>query len=242
LALFMARMAQLPATPEKTYGYLRLEILAALVNGAALFVISGVIVWQAVSRLAAPPAVDSEVMLGVAALGLIANIVAMRILHGGHRHSLNVRGAYLHVLGDLLGSVGTLLAGGIILLTGWTLADPIISLGIALLILVGGWRLVSESVDVLLEATPKHISLDEVQRQIGTIAGVSDVHDLHVWAVTSEMVAMTGHAVVAEPERAQSVLETIERRMAALGIHHVTVQLEHQRLCPNGVEAHVAHG
>ncbi len=231
LALFAAWVSQRPATPEKTYGYLRLEILAAFVNGVTLVALAGVIVWQAIERLSAPPRVEPGVMLIVAFVGLMANLAAMRMLHGGHQHSLNIRGAYLHVVGDLLGSVGTLVAGGIILVTGWTLADPVISLVIALLILVGAWRLLSESVDVLLEATPRHIALNEVQRHIATIPGVSDVHDLHVWTVTSGVVAMTGHAVIDDPARAQSVLETLARRMAELGIQHVTVQLEEERMC-----------
>lgn len=231
LALFMAWVAQRPANPEKTYGYLRLEILAALINGVALFVIAGLIIWHALERLRAPESIATGLMLAVAAVGLVANLAAMRLLHGGHEHSLNVRGAYLHVLGDLLGSVGTLLAAVVILLTGWTAADPLISIVIALLILVSAWRLLRESVDVLLEATPKHIALREVEQQIATIDGVEDVHDLHVWTVTSGMIAMTGHAVVPDPGRSQDVLETLRGRMADLGIHHVTMQLERERIC-----------
>lgn len=234
LALFVAWVAQRPASPRRTYGYLRLEILAALVNGTALLVIAGGIVWQAVARLGHPPAVRAELMLAVGVLGLGANLLALRLLHGGHRHSLNVRGAYLHVLGDLLGSIGALGAGAVIALTGWTAADPIVSVGIALLILGAAWRLLSESVDVLLEATPRHIPLASVERALNTIPGVSDVHDLHVWTVTSGVVAMTGHAVVADPARTPEVLSTVERRMAGLGIHHVTMQLEMERTCREG--------
>jgi cobalt-zinc-cadmium efflux system protein len=142
-----------------------------------------------------------------------------------------VRGASLHVLGDLLGSVGALVAGAVIALTGWTLVDPLVSIGIALLVLVGAWRLMRESVDVLLEATPRHISLAAVERELATIPGVSDVHDLHVWTVTSGVVAMTGHAVVADPVRTPQVLSAVERRMAGFGIHHVTMQLEATRSC-----------
>lgn len=228
LALFAAWIAQRPPTSEKTYGYLRYEILAALVNGAALFVIAGLIVWDAIGRLAAPPAVNPVILLVVATIGLGVNLAGIWILRGGHRHSLNVRGAYLHVLGDLLGSVGALAAGAIILFSGWVLADPIISMGIALLILLGAWRLVSESVDVLLEATPKHIALGDVERRISTIPGVDEVHDLHVWTVTSGVVAMSGHAVVDDPTANQRVLSTVQDRMADLGINHVTMQIEHQ--------------
>jgi len=231
LALGMAWIAQRPATAERTYGYLRFEILAALVNGAALFVLAGFIVWHAVQRFQDPPEVRAVLMLGVAAAGLVANLVALKLLHAGHNHSLNLRGAYWHVLGDLLGSVGALGAAMVIALTGWTMADPAISIIIAALILVGGWRLVRESVDVLLEATPRHIALADVERQLATIEGVTDVHDLHVWTVTSGMVAMTGHAVVPEPGRAQAVLDASRRRLAALGIHHVTLQIEQARHC-----------
>ena len=232
LALFAAWIAQRPATPDKTFGYLRLEILAALVNGAALFVVAGVIVWDAVGRLADPPAVEPRILFGVASAGLAVNIVAAWLLHSGRGESLNIRGVYLHVLGDLLGSIGAMAAGAIILLTGWMLADPVISVGIALLILVGAWRLVRESVDVLLEATPRHIALGEVERLIATVPGVRDVHDLHVWTLTSGVVAMSGHAIVTDPAGGQRVLEAVQERMAGLGIHHVTMQIERNQLDP----------
>ena len=231
LALFAAWFARRPATPEKTYGYLRLEILAALVNGAVLVVLALLIVSDAVGRLAAPPNVEPRIMLGVAAAGLIVNVFAAWTLHGGHHESLNVRGAYFHVLGDLLGSVGALLAGGIILVTGWYLADPLVSVGIALLILVGAWRLLRESTDVLLEATPRHIALADVEREILTIPGVEDIHDLHVWTLTSGVVAMSAHAVVCDPERNQHVLETARERMAEFGIRHLTLQIEQSETC-----------
>jgi cobalt-zinc-cadmium efflux system protein len=231
LALFVAQVAQRPPTPHRTYGYLRLEILAALVNGAALLVIAGAIVWQAVRRIVEPADVRSGLMLVVAALGLVANVVTLRVLRRGHAHSLNLRAAYLHVLGDLLGSVGALTAGLVIALTGWTPADPVASAAIALLILVSAWALLRDSVDVLLEATPRHIPLAKVERALTTVPGVTGVHDLHVWTVTSGMVAMTGHAVLDDLTRSAEVLAMMEQRMADLGIHHVTVQLETERGC-----------
>jgi cobalt-zinc-cadmium efflux system protein len=231
LALFASWFARRPATPDKTYGYLRLEILAALVNGTVLFIVAVLIVRDALGRLAAPPEVEPGIMVGVAAAGLAVNVFGARMLHAGHRHSLNVRGAYFHVLGDLLGSVGALAAGIVILATGWTLADPIISLGIAVLICIGGWRLVRESVDVLLEATPRHIALADVEREIATVRGVDAVHDLHVWTLTSGVIAMSGHAVVCDPEMNQEVLELVQQRLAALGIHHVTLQIERSDTC-----------
>ncbi len=234
LALFASWIAQRPATARKTYGYLRLEILAALLNGTALFVLTGFIVWDATQRLAAPRAVEPRILFGVALAGLLVNLYAVRQLHAGHRHSLNIHGAYLHVLGDLLGSVGALTAGLVIWLTGWTPIDSLISLGIALLILIGAWRLVRESVDVLLEATPRHIELGDVEARLTSIPGVADVHDLHVWTLTSGVVAMSGHAVVGDPRTNQQVLETAQDRMAELGIHHVTMQIEQQgSTCPD---------
>ncbi len=231
LALFVAWMAQRPATAERTYGYLRLEILAALVNGTALLVLAGGIVWEALDRVRQPEAVEPRILFGVAFAGLVVNVAALRLLHGDHEHSLNVRGAYLHVLGDLLGSVGAMLAGLVIWFTGWTPVDPLISVAIALLIVLSGARLARDSVEVLLEATPRHISLSEVERQIATIPGVKDVHDLHVWALTSGVVAMSGHAVVGDPGANQRVLETVQGRMADLGINHVTMQLERDDTC-----------
>ena len=154
LALLTAWIAQRPADETKTYGYMRWEILAALVNGAALFGIALWVVIEAVRRLQSPEPVQSGVLMAVAAGGLVVNLVALRVLHGAHQHSLNTRGAYLHILGDLLGSVGVLAAGAVILFTGWTPIDPILSIVLSLLILVGGWRLVRESTDILLEAVP----------------------------------------------------------------------------------------
>jgi cobalt-zinc-cadmium efflux system protein len=226
LALFASWIAARPATTEKTFGYLRLEILAALLNGTVLIGLAGLIVWQAIGRLMTPSEVEPRILFGVATVGLVGNAVALKILHAGHGHSLNVRGAYLHVLGDLLGSIGAMTAGVVILVSGWELVDPLISIVIAGLILIGAVRLVRESVDVLLEATPAHIDLIEVADAIADVPGVTQVHDLHVWTVTSGVVAMSGHAVVCEPEQNQGVLEAVQERMTDLGIHHVTIQIE----------------
>jgi cobalt-zinc-cadmium efflux system protein len=231
LALFVAYVAQRPATPERSYGLLRLEILAALVNGALLIAIAIGIGVEAAARLREPAAVDGRMLIGVALVGLVANLIAAATLHRGHQHSLNQRAAYLHVLGDLLGSIGALAAGAIVLGTGWTAADPLISVAIGALILVGAWRLVRESVDVLLEATPGHIALADVHNQLVTVSGVASVHDLHVWTVTSGVVAMSGHLVVRDPAANQRVLEEVQGRMSGLGIDHVTVQIEKDPMC-----------
>ena len=231
LALFASWFARRPASPDKTYGYLRLEILAALVNAMVLFVVVGLITWDAIERIGDPPPVEPRILFSVATVGLLVNVFAAWKLHAGHRESLNVRGAYLHVLGDLLGSVGAMTAGIVILLTGWVLADPIISLGIAALILVGAWRLLRESIDVLLEATPRHIALGDVSDGILGVPGVDGVHDLHVWTLTSGVIAMSGHAVVPDPAQGQDVLQAVQRRMRDLGIHHVTLQIEQAHAC-----------
>ncbi|HEY6224070.1 MAG TPA: cation diffusion facilitator family transporter [Gemmatimonadales bacterium] len=231
LAVFVARVAQRPATPQRSYGLVRLEILAALVNGAALVAIAVGIGVEALRRLESPSAVHGALLLGVASLGLAANVVGVRILHHGHDHSLNQRGAYLHMLSDLLGSIGAVVAGLIVLSTGWRLADPIISLLIGMLILNGAWRLVRESTDILLESTPAHIALTNVHEALVGLPGVSSVHDLHVWTLTSGVVAMSGHLVVRNPGDNQRILEDAQQRMRGLGIHHVTVQMEKDLTC-----------
>jgi cobalt-zinc-cadmium efflux system protein len=231
LALFAAHVAQRPATATRSFGLLRLEILAALANGALLIAIAVGIGIEAWHRLRATPPVNAGLLLGIAAVGLVANLVAVVILHRGHHHSLNQRGAYLHVVGDLLGSVGALAAGAIVLGTGWTLADPLISIFIGALVLASAWRLVKESTDVLLEATPHDIALSDVHDRIVAVPGVESVHDLHVWTVTSGVVAMSGHLVVKNPTDNQPVLEEVQDRMRVLGINHVTVQMERDQTC-----------
>lgn len=226
LSLVTAVIGSRPADERKTYGYRRWEILAALVNGAALFGIAAWIVVEAFDRISAPPPVRAGLLLGIASAGLAVNVVALAILHGGHQHNLNTRGAYLHIMGDLLGSLAAIAAGVIILLTGWTLADPILSIGVALLILVGAWRLVRESTDVLLESVPRGVSMAEVQTRMLAVPGVAAVHDLHVWTVTSGLVAMSGHAVVPDLAAHPAALSGIKAQLSELGIGHVTIQLE----------------
>jgi cobalt-zinc-cadmium efflux system protein len=232
LSLFVAWFSRQPASPRKTYGYLRWEILAAFLNGATLLLISAAICWEAVGRLRAPEGVASGTMLVVAVLGLVVNVASAWLLHGSAQSSLNVRGAYLHVLGDLLGSVGTVAAALLVRWTGWLPADPLVSVLTTVLIVRGAWRLVRESVDVLLEGVPPHISLAAVRARLEGVRGVESVHDLHVWSVTSGLVAMSAHAVVPDLERQQPALEAIHTAMAELGIRHVTVQLERQPIQP----------
>jgi cobalt-zinc-cadmium efflux system protein len=238
LSLFVSWFSMRPETPRRTYGYVRLEILAAFVNGAALLVISAFIAWEAISRLREPQQVGGGLMLVIALVGLLANVISAFALHGASDSSLNVRGAYLHVLSDLLGSIGTVLAALIIRFTGWLPADPIVSILVTLLIVRGAWRLVRESVDVMLESTPAHISLGGVRAQLEAIPGVESVHDLHVWTVTSGMVAMSAHAVVRDCGIHQAVLERAHDVAAELGIQHITIQLESDETFERALHLH----
>lgn len=243
LTLLTGWLATHPATERRTYGLLRWEILGALINGAALVALSVWIIVEALARFRAPEPVRGGVLLVVAVGGLLTNLVALWLLHRDRDGSLNLRGAYLHVLGDLLGSVGAITAGAIIWLTGWTPADPVISIVLALLILVGAWRLVQESTAVLLEQVPSHLSLGEVQRRMLGVPGVTAVHDLHVWTVTSGMVAMSGHAVVPVLGDHPRVLGALQQAVRGAGIGHATIQLEVEGECPEPErDAHAGHG
>jgi cobalt-zinc-cadmium efflux system protein len=226
LSLFVAWFCRQPGTSEKTYGYLRWEILAALINGATLLGISGWILVEAVLRLRDPQPVQGGLMFVVAVGGLVVNAIAVFILHPTHGQTINVRGAYLHVLGDLLASGGTVVAAVLVRWTGWLPADPLASMLSTVLIIRGAWSLVKESVDILLESTPSHIPLDAVRARLEKIPGVESVHYLHVWSVTSGMVAASAHAIVRECESHQTVLEQAHDLLQEMGIHHVTVQLE----------------
>ena len=229
LALFAVWLARRPATPERSFGFYRVEILAALTNAATLIAISFYIFWEAYQRLGEPPEVDSGPMLIVAIAGLAANAASAWVLMrgGGHEENLNTRGAFLHVIGDMLGSVGAIAAALIMLATGWYLADPILSAGIGLLILWSSWRLLRESVEVLLEATPAQIDAREVQQAVAGVTGVVGVHDLHVWTVTSGLVAMSAHVEVTGARDWHDVLDDLSNLLRdRFGIVHVTLQPE----------------
>ena len=230
LSLFVAWISGRPATPERTFGYWRWEILAALINGSVLLLASGTIVWEAVQRLHAPEPIAGGVMLAVAAAGLLVNVASAWVLHPSSESSLNLRGAYLHVLADLLGSVATVAAALAVRVTRWLPADPIASILVTLLIVRGAWRLVRESVNVLLEYTPAHVPVGSVRAQLEAIPGIESVHDLHVWTVTSGVVAMSAHAIVRDPARHQHVLEHVHDAMRLFGVEHVTVQLESREM------------
>lgn len=229
LALFAIWLARRPATEARSFGFYRAEVLAALVNAATLVAVSMYIFWEAFRRIGEPPEVDSGPMLLVATVGLLANIAAAWVLMrgGGHEHNLNTRGAYLHVLGDMLGSVGAIVAALVMLATGWYLADPILSAGIGLLILFSSWRLFRESVEVLLESTPKGIDTVAVRGAMTEVAGVEGVHDVHVWTVTSGLIAMSGHVEVVDQRPWHDVLGDLNDVLRdRFGIAHITLQPE----------------
>jgi cobalt-zinc-cadmium efflux system protein len=226
LALFAAWLGRRPPQPGQTFGPKRWEILAAWINGAALVAISGGILWEAVSRLGEPPEVKGGLMLAVAVVGLATNGVSAWWLHGASRSNLNVRGAYLHVMGDLAGSAATIAAALVLILAGWRLADPLASILVALLVLASSWRLMREATDVLLEATPPHIDLTQVRSSLERIPSVESVHDLHVWTVGGGVVAMSAHAVLSGAAPAQDILSESRAAMERLGIDHVTIQVE----------------
>jgi cobalt-zinc-cadmium efflux system protein len=230
LSVFAIRLARRPPDSKRTFGYVRLEILAALVNGASLLVIAGLILAEAWTRLRAPVEVDGWLMLVVAALGFAVNVVGATLLHGHAHDNLNARGAYLHVLGDLLGSVGAVAAGVIILTTGWAPADPIVSALIALLILWGAWGLVRDATDILLESAPSHIDMAAILADLAGVSGLHEVHDVHVWTLTSGFVALSAHGVIDDARAHTRILEDVRNRMRAHGIEHVTFQIEHRTL------------
>lgn len=226
LSVFAMRLARRPPSMRRTFGYVRLEILAALVNGAALLVIAGLILVEAWQRFRIPVEVDGALLLGVATLGLGVNVTGALLLHRHAHDNLNVRGAYLHVLGDLLGSVGAMAAGIVILTTGWAPIDPIVSIVIALLILWGAWSLVRDAAEILLESAPAHVDMDSILADLAGIEGLDQVHDVHVWTLTSGFVALSAHGVIDDPRQHTRILDEVRQRMGVHGIEHVTFQIE----------------
>ena len=227
LALLAIRMGGRPATGERTFGYLRLEILAAVINAVLLFGIAALVLFEGIQRLADPPAVTTGLMLVVALVGLTGNAVTLWLLHDGQRESLNLRGAYLEVLGDLAGSVAVVVAAVLIAITGWQQIDALAAIGIGLLILPRTWRLLRDSVDVLLEATPKGVDLDAVRAHILAAPGVADVHDLHAWTITSGMNVVSAHVVLGPEADPPAVLDELCQCLSGdFDIEHSTFQLE----------------
>jgi cobalt-zinc-cadmium efflux system protein len=229
LSFLALRFATRPATEKQTFGFYRLEILAALVNGTVLLALSLFIFYEAYQRLIDPQEIRGLLMLGVAAIGLGANIVSALVLRAGSHENLNVKGAFLHVVGDLLSSVGVIFGGAIILLTGWKAIDSILSFIIGGIILIGAYKLVMESVHILLESTPKHIGLKEVVDGVKTIEGVTDLHHVHLWTITSGIYALSAHILIEDQmtSRSSQILEDINRFLRErFNIDHTTIQFE----------------
>jgi cobalt-zinc-cadmium efflux system protein len=223
-------IAMRPAPPDKTYRYWRLEILASLVSGISLVPLSGWVLYEAADRWFHPVEIKVEAMLGVGLVGLVANVVSAMLLHRHSKHDLNIRGAFLHMLADCLSSVGVLLAGGIVFFTGWTRADPLIAAGISVLVLVWCLALVRDSGRILLESVPHHVKLGDIEAAMKEIEGVLEVHDLHVWTITSRMYALTAHVRLRE-DLAVSATEDIGKKLQRMlderwEINHVTLQFE----------------
>lgn len=227
LTLAAIWFASRPATARKTFGYYRLEILAAFTNGIALVLISLFVIYEAYERWSAPPAIKGFEMTSIAAGGLLVNLICAYLLHGDHARDLNMRGAWLHVVGDALGSVTAILAGVLILAFGWLWADAVSSVLISLIIIGGAWNLIRESVNVLLEGTPAHINLKAVEEAIRATESVEDVHDLHVWTITSGMEALSVHIIHRETVSQKELLQTIRAKLHdEFGIDHLTIQME----------------
>lgn len=237
LALLAIRFAERPPSPDRSYGFYRVEILAALANAVVLIGISFYILYEAYRRWFQPPEVNSQAMLWVAVVGLAVNVAGIFILRAGSKESLNMKGAYFEVLSDMLTSVGVILAAIIMLATGWYYADPLISAGIGLFILPRTWNLMKEAVGVLLEGVPSDVDLAALRTTLENVPGVEGIHDLHVWSLTSGVNAMSVHAVLAEGATYAGVLAEVHaavKRSSKIG--HITVQIE-----PAGWESAETH-
>jgi cobalt-zinc-cadmium efflux system protein len=239
LSFFAMKFATMPATDRRTFGFYRLEILAALINGIVLVLISFYIIYQAYLRILDPQPVQGTLMLLVAIIGLVANIIGALVLTKHSHANLNIRGAYLHIIGDALSSVGVVAGGVVILLTGWYLIDPILSILISFVIIYGAWALVKESVSILLESVPSHVDIDIVAADIGKIAGVREAYHIHVWTITSGVYAMSAHVIIDDQlvSRSRDLLDEIRALLSKkFKILHSTIQLECQR-CDMSINA-----
>lgn len=231
LALIAIRFAERPATPQRTYGYVRMEILSALTNAVVLLLLTIYILYEAYQRFLNPPEILGGPMLIVAVVGLAVNLVSMKLLSAGSSESLNVQGAYFEVLSDMLGSLGVIVAAGVVMLTGWTLADPIIGAGIGLFIVPRTWILLKQAIHILMEGTPPEVDMALLEGKLLGIPGVTAVHDLHVWTITSGLDAMSCHLVVADMSQGRSTLLSAQEAMkTGFGLTHVTIQIEDLKL------------
>jgi cobalt-zinc-cadmium efflux system protein len=236
LTLFALKIAKRPPTSTKTFGFLRVEIIAALINGAILIILAAVVFYESYQRFLSPPEVNTPLMIGIAAIGLLGNFTGIVLLRRTGKMNLNIKAAFWHVVGDTISSVGVIAAGIVILATGWSYADPLIAVIIGCIILYGAVQLVRESIDILLETVPKQITVEKVIDTLKKIDGVEEVHDMHIWTITSGIYALSAHLVVKDLMVSQttSLLETVNRSLADnYSITHTTLQLECEN-CPTG--------
>ena len=237
LSLFAITIARRPATPTRTYGYHRVEIIAALANGITLILVAAYIFYEAYQRFIEPPPVQTTLMLLVATVGLAANLAGVLLLRRASHKSLNIKAAFWHIIGDTISSVGVIIGGVVIAVTGWYIIDPIIAVFIGGIILWGAVRVVKEAADILLEAVPRHIQLDDVIETIKGVSGVEDVHDIHIWTITSNIHALSAHLRIEDQTvgRSAEIVATVNQSLARdFNITHTTLQLECD-YCPTGV-------
>jgi cobalt-zinc-cadmium efflux system protein len=227
LSLFALWLSSKPRSLKKTFGWYRFEIFAALVNGLGLWLAAAIIAWEAVGRLRAPAAVKTGPMLVIASFGLAANVLSGWILRRSGGESLNLKAAFLHVVWDALGNVGVIAAAAVIRFTGWKSADPVAGLALCVLMARSAWGLIREAFQILMEGTPEKLNLEEIRRALLAIPGVLEVHDLHIWTVTSGFVSLTAHLVVADSASAPDVLEAGRSLLeGTFGLRHSTIQIE----------------
>lgn len=238
ISLVAVRLSRRPPDAKRTYGYARMEAIGAVVNGGLLFLVAGYILWEAVHRFQEPPAVASTGMMVIATLGLVINLISMRLLKAGAGESLNIKGAYLEVWADMLGSVGVLLAAVVIKFTGWHIADPIIAVLIGLWVLPRTWTLLREAGQILMQGVPAGVDLETIRKTMLGHAGISAVHDLHAWALGSREPVLTAHVVVDDAGDVDQVRQSLTQVLAdQFGIEHATLQVE-GTACHPGAAAH----
>jgi len=224
LSLIVLKIAHLPRTPRMSYGYHRAEILGALASALSLWALCGVLIYQAILRLISPPEVNGPIVFVIASIGLLANLMMMRTLHSHQGENLNIRAAYLHIIGDLLGSIGVIISGGILWLTGWNLVDPIISTLFSLGILYGSGKIIKQTVATLMESTPEGLDPSAIEKDLNSLLGVKEVHDLHIWSVSAKKTALSVHLIADDTQAAlNQAHRLIEKKYKIL---HMTIQVE----------------
>lgn len=239
LSLFAIRLSRMPPTASKTFGYHRVEILAALVNALLLWAIVGLIAVEAFERLRRPPVINSTGMIAVAVVGLVINLISLLVLRRSQAESLNVRAAFMHVLGDAFGSAGVIVAGLAIWIANWRMADPLVSVAIGVLIVYSSWEIIRDAVDILMQSTPRGMRLEDVEQCLLNITGVHQVHDLHVWTLTSGKYQLSVHLVVGDGCNVRTVIDAAQSRLRErFGIGHTTVQVDPEVECAEEFRGH----